>query len=47
MKKETTYLLTGGAILLAVFAFPFGGKSETVCAEEQEIPLEEETHDPL
>lgn len=47
MKKETTYLLTGGAILLAVFAFPFGSKSETVCAEEQEIPLEEETHDPL
>jgi len=47
MKKETTYLLAGGVILLAAFAFSSGSRSERVYAEENEIPLEGEMFDPL
>lgn len=47
MKKETTYLLAGGVILLAAFAFSSGSRRERVYAEENEIPLEGEMFDPL
>lgn len=42
MKKKIIYILAGGMVLLSAFDFPLsGGKAETVCAEEVEMPWEE------
>ena len=42
MKKKIIYILAGGMVLLSAFDFPLsGGKAETVCAEEAEMPWEE------